>query len=161
MPKRAPVWNHFGEPFSEPGSKQKRRKCKYCLASVGNNSRNAATHFNNCSRAPRTIGRLPAGIELHIQPSEGDTVANENITVSEDAREVMSATQVDLPKGRPKRFSHKQSRLTGPIDVVTVHDKEELAMKFSNAINASSMSFNAFDTPEWAAFFKLLRPGMF
>ena len=53
-----PIWWHFGTKYRQQGAKILRVKCLYCNSDVSATAPNCRTHYNNCNRAPRSIGRL-------------------------------------------------------------------------------------------------------
>ena len=170
MPKCSEVWNDFGSPYTEEGHSQKRRKCNHCGHSVNNNTRNAQTHLINCKTAPRTIGWLAPELPLNNQANSSTGSrslysGSSGISVPDDVGQIASALQLDLPKPKPSRERKKtqfvQPRLAGVVrDIVSPQMRKTLEKKLARAINASSMAFDTFSSPEWAEFFAELRPGI-
>lgn len=60
--KRNPTRLHFGVEYTDPQFKSKRVRCVHCEVGVSATSINMKTHSANCSKTPRTIGRLDAGV---------------------------------------------------------------------------------------------------
>jgi hypothetical protein len=75
---------HFGEEFSYPNFKSKRVKCNYCQDAVSATSHNMKTHAANCSKMPKSIGRLePSSLAVNAAgATSGDSITLTAMTAS-------------------------------------------------------------------------------
>jgi len=52
------IWRQFGPKFNVPSKKGQRVKCRHCSREISATTKNCATHYANCTLAPRTLGRM-------------------------------------------------------------------------------------------------------
>lgn len=124
------LWDHFktidcGQLFKTP-----RAQCKYCKKTVSNTSTNMRTHFENCEKVPRSVGRLPSDI-------------------------IEAGTSIRIPISKTSRF-YESSKLSHFIVEKISRKKKQMDEKFTLAMHATATHFIFFEHPLWHDFFSAM-----
>jgi hypothetical protein len=126
---RSEVYAEFGEPYSHPNFKLKRRDCNHCKKRCTDSAQKLKEHWSICEKTDTGIGMMMNG---YIPPT--------NLKDEADAVQLV----------------HKPMQRW--CDSMTTSNQEKSDKLLAKAMHRQAVPYSFFDTQLWRQFFTSLRP---
>jgi len=98
------IWRQFGPKFNVPSKKGQRVKCRHCSREISATTKNCATHYANCTLAPRTLGRMPSPSRTSKTPRA--TVAAPGATAAPGTTDTAPRATAAAPRASAAASAH-------------------------------------------------------
>ena len=131
---------HFLKCQPDCSFKSARAKYKHCDSTISATPVNMRTHYGNCEKVPRSIGRLPS-----------DSQTSSHFSSLSVRSRISKSSKASI-------YTNLKHMVTQSL---TTEMKNELELKFSKAMHATATQFSFFDHPSGSNSFLHYQNGNF